>query len=200
MVDIKGLDKARVLKSLYDHSHVKGMGVMQAVPTGFVTVETCAKLLEAQTYFDYLYGRVIKVELSGDEFDERLYDRDCGDGAAQRAVDSVRAEPEDGESAEESAEENPNTKKVREQAKLCGEAEKKIIEIIKELPHPAQMALCIGLAETFSAIAKFAVLMMCGPVTPPPFRKFDIDTGGRKERDIPPPPFPWDLSSMLRQG
>ena len=35
MVDIKGLDKARVLKSLYDHSHVKGMGVMQAVPTGF---------------------------------------------------------------------------------------------------------------------------------------------------------------------
>ena len=26
MVNIKGLDKARVLKSLYDHSHVQGSG------------------------------------------------------------------------------------------------------------------------------------------------------------------------------
>lgn len=41
------------------------------------------------TYFDYLYSKVLKVELSGDEFDEYLYDRDCGPGDAQRAIDSI---------------------------------------------------------------------------------------------------------------
>ena len=96
MVDIKGLDKARVLKALYDHSHVQGSGFLQAVPDGVVTVEYCAGLLAKHSYFDYLHGRVLKVDLSGDEFDERLYDRDCGEGAAQRAVDSVRAEKESG--------------------------------------------------------------------------------------------------------
>lgn len=92
MISIKGLNKAEVLKALYDHSHVQGMGFMQAVPEGIVTVEHCQMLLDSTgyPYFDYLYGRVLKVDLSGDEFDERLYDRDCGPGAAARAVDSVR--------------------------------------------------------------------------------------------------------------
>ena len=43
------------------------------------------------------------MDLSGDEFDERLYDRDCGEGAAQRAVDSIRAEREDGGDAAKNA-------------------------------------------------------------------------------------------------
>lgn len=37
-------------------------------------------------YFDYLKGRVMKVNLSGDEFDEWGYDRDNGSGAAHRAL------------------------------------------------------------------------------------------------------------------
>lgn len=89
MVSIKGKSKAKVLKALYDHSHIQGLGFLQAVPDRTVTVEHCEKLLKETTYFDYLYGKVLKVDLSGDEFDERLYDRDCGEGAAQRAVDSV---------------------------------------------------------------------------------------------------------------
>lgn len=91
MISIKGLNKAEVLKALYDHSHVQGMGFMQAVPKGTVTVEHCQMLLDTTgyPYFDYLYGRVIKVDLSGDEFDERLYDRDCGPGAAERAIVSL---------------------------------------------------------------------------------------------------------------
>lgn len=91
MINIKGLDKAEVLKSLYDRSHVQGMGWLHAVPDGVVTVEHCAELLAHETYFDYLYGRVLKVDLSGDEFDERLYDRDCGIGAARRAINSLRS-------------------------------------------------------------------------------------------------------------
>ena len=41
MLDIKGLDKAEVLKALYDSSHVQGMGFLQAVPEGTVTVDLC---------------------------------------------------------------------------------------------------------------------------------------------------------------
>jgi len=200
MVDIKGLDKARVLKALYDNSHVQGLGFMHTVPDGTVTVEWCAEALEKQTEFDYLYGRVLKVDLSKDEFDERLYDRDCGEGAAQRAVDSIRAEQKGGGDADKGAEENPNTKNTWEQAKLCSEAEKKIMEIVKELPGPAQMALCIGLAEKFTTLASFAVLMMHRPATPPPFRTFDIPADREKKRDIGPLPFPHDIFSMGRNG
>lgn len=84
MIDIKGLDKAEVLKALYDNSHVKGMGFLQAVPAGTVAVDHCRELLKQSTYFDYLYGRVLKVDLSGDKFDERLYERDNGFGSAGR--------------------------------------------------------------------------------------------------------------------
>ncbi|MBR5862169.1 MAG: hypothetical protein IKZ08_02455 [Bacteroidales bacterium] len=91
MISIKGLDKAKVLKALYDASHVQGMGWLQAAPDGYVTVEHCRELLnEGQYYFDYLYGKVLKVNLSGDEFDERLYDRDNGSGAARRVIDILR--------------------------------------------------------------------------------------------------------------
>lgn len=90
MIDIKGLNKAEVLKTLYDHTHVQGMGFLQAVPEGTVTVEHCEELLKKDTYFDYLYGRVLKVDLSGDEFNEALYDRDNFPGAAAKAIEELR--------------------------------------------------------------------------------------------------------------
>lgn len=90
MIDIKGLDKAEVLKKLYDKSHIQGYSFLQAVPDGTVTIEHCRELLQHRTYFDYLYGRVLKVDLAGDEFDERLYDRDNYLGAAAKAISSLR--------------------------------------------------------------------------------------------------------------
>ena len=93
MINISGLNKAEVLKTLYDNSHVQGLGILQTVPDGYVTVEHCQMLLETTgyPYFDYLYGRVLKVDLSDDSFDERLYDRDCGPGAARRAIEKLRS-------------------------------------------------------------------------------------------------------------
>ena len=41
-------------------------------------------------YFDYLYGRCLKVEINGSTLRTALYDRDYGQGAAQRVVDSLR--------------------------------------------------------------------------------------------------------------
>ena len=90
MVNIKGLDKGEVLFALYNHSHYQGISFLGAVES--YTLEDAKKDYEESPdkYFDYLHGKVLKVDLSGDEFDPRLYDRDCGEGAAQTAIDSIR--------------------------------------------------------------------------------------------------------------
>ena len=93
MINIKGLDKAQLLVELYNHSHQQGLGMMQ--PSRSLTIEDAKQLLEQTTYFDYLYGKVMKVDLSSDEeFEERLYDRDNGQGMAQSVVDGMRKELE----------------------------------------------------------------------------------------------------------
>lgn len=89
MVNIEGLDKAKVLKALYDGSHIQGLGFLQAVDS--FTEEDARELLSETTYFDYLYGRVLKVDLSSDiEFNPRLYDRDNYEGKAQDIIDMLR--------------------------------------------------------------------------------------------------------------
>ena len=169
MVDIKGLDKARVLKALYDHSHVQGSGFLQAVPEGVVTVEHCAGLLEKQTYFDYLHGRVLKVELSGDEFDERLYDRDCGEGAAQRAVDSIKGAPEDGKDANKEADGEKKEPTLEEQVEMTEEAVHKILEILEGLPSASRAVASLTLKMALSGPTMggmAGLLMMGGPFSP----------------------------------
>ena len=54
-----------------------------------MTITEAADLLERDTYFDYLKGRVMKVDLSGNELDPYLYDRDNGEGAAERVVSGL---------------------------------------------------------------------------------------------------------------
>ena len=80
-IDISRKDKAQVLAALYNASRPIGLGFLQYDPTP-MTVEEARELLKQTTYFDYLKGRVMKVDLSGDELETRLYDRDNGDGAA----------------------------------------------------------------------------------------------------------------------
>jgi hypothetical protein len=87
MVDIKGLDKARVLKALYEHSKGQGMSFLDPEYGSQITTEECREILKGQVFFDYFRGRVMKVNLASDtEFDGRLYDRDNGQGAAELAV------------------------------------------------------------------------------------------------------------------
>lgn len=90
MINIEGLDKAEVLKELYNNSRVQGMGFLQATGRD-LSLEEARVLLTKTTYFDYLHGKVMKVDLSSDtEFKGWLYDRDNGEGAAQRVIDSIR--------------------------------------------------------------------------------------------------------------
>lgn len=86
MISIKGLDKARVLVALYNRSRIQGMGFIDPMANKGLTVEEAKVLLERQTYFDYLRGRVMKIDLKGDDLDPRLYDRDLGEGAAEYAI------------------------------------------------------------------------------------------------------------------
>jgi hypothetical protein len=92
MINIKGLNKAKVLAALYNASKPLGLGILQYDPKDMSEKEA-AELLKEQSYFDYLKGRVMKVDLSSDkEFDERLYDRDNGIGAAKEAINGILKE------------------------------------------------------------------------------------------------------------
>jgi hypothetical protein len=86
-INIAGLNKAEVLAALYNASKPQGMGMLHYDPKPMTTDE--ASSLVGQGYFDYLKGRVMKVSLSGDEFDPWLYDRDNGTGAAARAISHI---------------------------------------------------------------------------------------------------------------
>lgn len=90
-VDIKGLDKAEVLAALYNASRQQGMGFLQPRGADGMTAEQAREELKRGTYFDYLHGRVMKVDLSKDTFCAGAYDRDNGQGAAERAIASLRS-------------------------------------------------------------------------------------------------------------
>lgn len=63
MVDISNLSKGKVLAALYNASHPQGMGILHFNPAQ-MTEEEANGLLQQQTYFDYLMGRVMKVEIT----------------------------------------------------------------------------------------------------------------------------------------
>jgi len=88
-ISIKGR-KAAALAALYNRSKPLGMGHLHYKPEP-MTEEEAQKLIDdggsGRIYFDYLHGRVMKVDLSGDELDPWLYDRDNGVGAAERAIE-----------------------------------------------------------------------------------------------------------------
>lgn len=85
-MDISKLDKAAVLAALYNHALPQRTRFLHFDPKP-MTVEEAQKILETgQTYFDYVKGRVMKVDLSREFLDTRLYDRDNGPGAAENAI------------------------------------------------------------------------------------------------------------------
>lgn len=85
MIDITNKNKAEVLAKLYNASKPQGLGFLQSERKD-MTIEEAKELLKITVRFDYVKGRVIKVNLSGDEFNPALYDRDNGQGAALKAI------------------------------------------------------------------------------------------------------------------
>ncbi len=94
MVDISGLKPTAVLMALYDRAKPQGLGMLHFDPMP-MTEEEATDLLARwpsgeKPYFDYVHGRVMKVEIHGDALDEAPYDRDNGAGAAARAIAELR--------------------------------------------------------------------------------------------------------------
>lgn len=75
MINISKLNKAEVLSALYNKSKQQGMGFLHARGQQPISASEAAELLQTQTRFDYLHGRVMKVNLAGDEFDPWGCDR-----------------------------------------------------------------------------------------------------------------------------
>lgn len=90
VVDISGLSKASVFAALYNAAKPQGMGFLQYDPAPMTEAEVEAELSYGP-YFDYVRGRVMKIDLSGDVISPHLYDRDNGAGAAAHVIASLRA-------------------------------------------------------------------------------------------------------------
>ena len=93
-ISLEGLNKAEVLAALYNASKPQGMGFIH-YRSEDMTVEEAQGELNSRSdlpeiYFDYLYGRVMKANLTKDTFDPFLYDRDNGEGAAAIAIGTLR--------------------------------------------------------------------------------------------------------------
>ena len=94
-INIAGISKADVLKALWDGSHAQGMSFLGMMDGG-LTIELARNLVDklekagGRLYFDYVMGHVIKCDITGDEFDPTLYDRDCGEGRAEEVIEALR--------------------------------------------------------------------------------------------------------------
>ena len=107
-IDVSDIKPEHLLAALYNAVSPSGMGVLQAKPGDMTSDEAkallCGDVQEGDypvdrqrqdnkpAYFDYLYGRCLKVEINSKTLRTGLYDRDYGQGAAQRVVDSVRSQ------------------------------------------------------------------------------------------------------------
>lgn len=81
-----GLNKAEVLVALYNRAKTHGLGILNTDPNYVMNIEKATELLQTQQYFDYLNGKVLKINLSGDDIDTWGYNRDNGQNAAEEVL------------------------------------------------------------------------------------------------------------------
>ncbi len=89
MIDRTGMSNAEVLQRLYNASKQIGLGLFDQEGKEALTVEQAQGFLDrrtGETYFDYLNGRVMKIDVGENPLNPRLYDRDNWPGAARNAI------------------------------------------------------------------------------------------------------------------
>ena len=92
-MNITGLDKAEVLAALFNNSRQQGMGFMHANGRADITADEAREIIKEQgDYYDYLRGRVMKVDIApkDGELWTALYNRDNGMNAAENALASLK--------------------------------------------------------------------------------------------------------------
>jgi len=97
LISLEGLDRADVLAALYNRAKPQGLGGLHYEAEDMTRSEAEIIIKEStesrfsSLYFDYVKGRVMKVDLSTSVLNPRLYDRDNGDGAALQVIVELRA-------------------------------------------------------------------------------------------------------------
>lgn len=91
MIDITGIDKATLVAELFNNSKPQGLGFFASGSKSPMTKVHAQQYLDrGQTYFDYLEGRVMKVNVSENTLNPAMYDRDNGAGSANRVVEAIK--------------------------------------------------------------------------------------------------------------
>ena len=88
-VDISGLNKGMLLLELWSNSKPASFFSMNGMTPPPFNAEK-AQGAAQRGYIDYYEGRCIKADLTGDDAEPRLYDRDFGDGSFLRVVTDMR--------------------------------------------------------------------------------------------------------------
>ena len=102
MIDIRGIDKADLLAALVSNATSRGMGFLhddgkpmtKAEAQRWIDAGRQHDTVPAKApdgYFDYVKGRPVKCNIAGDYMNPVGYDRDHGEGAAERVVAGLRA-------------------------------------------------------------------------------------------------------------
>ena len=92
MVKYNGLTKAEVLCALYNRARCVDVKILMSDDPKMTAIQASQFLMTTE-YFDYINGRILKVDLSGKYgFDETAYDLYNGKGSAQLALDDVKLE------------------------------------------------------------------------------------------------------------
>ena len=89
-IDVSDISPGVLLQCLYCRARVQGLGILHSTSGPLTADEIEEYLADMPQYFDYLKGRVMKVEINGKELSPMLYDRDNGPGEAARAVEDAR--------------------------------------------------------------------------------------------------------------
>ena len=92
-MNITALNKADVFLTLFNNAKTPGLGLIAAAMFGPLSIEGAEKIMQdcnEDIYFDYVYGRVMKISLKGDDIDTRLYNLNNGENAAEKAIQKLR--------------------------------------------------------------------------------------------------------------
>lgn len=90
-INISNMNKAEVLAALYNNAKPQGMGWLHYTKDPMTPQEAQKLLDKGQVHFDYLNGRLMKIDLDSDELWSGGYDRDNGTGVAAKALAELSA-------------------------------------------------------------------------------------------------------------
>ena len=90
-VDISGLDKVEILQALFDRAQPVGMGYIHYDKNHKLSQKDAQRILEEEDGdADYIFGRYMKVDVSGDQLETWEYNSENGDNVAEEIIQELR--------------------------------------------------------------------------------------------------------------